>query len=412
MRWVNEANLDGLLAFVADNPHSSFYSDRYAKVGVVPALGTFDRLPILSRKELTDTPVSERTFVPQSEVRFVAFTSGTSATVPLMVPFADVEDYHFEPSLGVEVSRPLIIHPPMMKSFGHTFIQQCRQARRKLSPLMGDVQNAANSALLAKLFTCDAVYGIPTTVALFAPEAARQGVAEQIKLLALTSESLTEARRAELERSFPNALIANLYGSTELGQLPFFSCPTMMRKRLNRFHVLTEALAAVELVDGELVVSYGLNKATPLVRYATGDYFEEVPEGCDCGLPGPTLAWGHRHGVDRVRLGGMEFDAEAADRVLLAADASSAYQVHFYPGEGAAVRLVVEVLDPKRSASAEGRALEARLKGELPERWRLSTSATVRTALERGLLSAFDVKVVPNLSAPSLKAKRFVNHVV
>lgn len=408
MRWVNKERLGELLTHVRGNPHSGFYDKKYA--GLAADEAHFFELPMLTRAELGETPLRERTFCPQKDIRFAAFTSGTTSKEPLIIPFAKVEDYHFEPSLGLPIERPLIIHPPMMRSFGMTFIQQCEQADHPVSPVFGDIQSMPNSAALAAAVGCDSVYTIPTLAGLLAPHALSRGVADKIKLLALSSETLTSARRAELKSAFPNALLGNLYGSAELGQLLMFTCPTMMRHERNHFHITAEALAAVELVEGELVVSYGLNRASPLVRYRTGDYFDEVSEGCPCGLPGPTVAWSHRRDVDRVRLNGMEFDAEAADRAFATFPhlAGVPYQVHFNPVEGSsAVALDVEI-----SAEGERGADLARFaEAELPDSWRISATATVRTALERGLLSSFSVRAVPALSVAGVKGRRFVNHV-
>ncbi len=409
MRWVNEVRMGELLAQVTDISYSDFYIKKYDTAPVDEE--HFFELSMLTRGELGATPLRERVFCPPEDIRFAAFTSGTSSKEPLIIPFAKVPRYYFEPSLGTGVRRPLVIHPPMMKAFGMTFVQQCDEAEHQLSPIFGDVQNMQNSALLASALDCDAIYSIPTVAGLFAAEAAKRGVREQIKLIALSSETLTSARRAELKEAFPRALIANLYGSTELGQLPFFTCKRMMEREEGHFHILTDALAAVEIVDGELVVSYGLNRAMPLVRYRTGDFFEEVPEGCVCGLPGPVVRWSHRTDVDRVRLNGMEFDVEAADRAFSAFPHLKAlpYQVHFYATKGSpAIAMTVELVVPDHTHAADiARFAEA----ELPDAWRISATATIRTAMDRGFVSSFEVRPVQTLSVTGLKAKRFVNHV-
>lgn len=407
MRWVNEQRLSELLEHVTGNPYSTFYARKY---GREPQRADFFELPLLTRAELGSAPLRERTYCDAKDIRFAAFTSGTTSKEPLIIPFSKVARYFFEPSLGTAARRPLVIHPPMMKAFGMTFVQQCEEAHEKLAPIFGDVQNMVNSALLASSLECDSLYSIPTVAGLFAVEAEKRGFGEGVKLIALTSEVLTGARRDELRRVFPNALIGNLYGSTELGQLPFFTCPRMMEREEGHFHVLTDALAAVELVEGELVVSYGLNRATPLVRYRTGDYFEEVSAGCACGLPGPVLRWSHRTDVDRVRLNGMEFDAEAADQAFFSFPhlANLPYQVHFHPVPGSTgLGLVVELVAPEATAEDAARFAER----ELPDSWRISATATVRTAMEKGFIASFTVKPVRALSVTGLKAKRFVNHV-
>lgn len=405
MEWVNEGALAELLAYVAENPHSSFYAEKYARAGVEPSLERFFELPTLSRRELTDAPVAARTHVPPEAVRFVAFTSGTSAKAPLITPFSDVADYFVEPSLGMGVARPLIIYPPLNKNFGASFIEQCRQARAPVSPMFADFQNLANSALIAREMRCDSLYATPTIAALFIEHAARQGILGAFKLLALSSETLTAARRRQLGEAYPAAAIANLYASSELGQFAMTPCPRLIGRGVNEVHINARALAAVELsAEGELVVSYGLNRAMPLVRYRTGDHFD-LADPCGCGLPGPVLAWSHRD-TDRVRLNGLEFSVEEADRALgeLPHLPAPDYQVHFEPGAGAAVAMRVEIVSaPRDDADAVAE--------ELARLWRLSGSATLKDALDRALLASLTVEFVPAVSERGAKVKRFVSHV-
>ncbi|MDE1925392.1 MAG: hypothetical protein KGH79_04440 [Patescibacteria group bacterium] len=412
MQWINRKALDELLTTAVANPYSSFYTGKYRDSGIEADAEHFSQLPFVTRTELVHTPLVRRTFVAKEAVRFIAFTSGTSASVPLITPFSEVENYFFEPSLGLPVARPLIIYPPLNKNFGASFIQQCRQAKQPVSPIFADFQNLANSALIAKELVCDSMYATPTIAALFAEQARSLGIAGSFKLLALSSETLTEARRTELGRAYPNASIANLYASSEIGQFAMAPCPAIIGRGVSEFHVIAPALAAVEIVDGELVVSYGLNRAMPLIRYRTGDFFE-AGGSCDCGLPGPVLRWSHRD-ADRVRINGMEFTVEEADRIMggLPHMSSPRYQVHFEAGEGAAVAMRVEIADPALAArSEEARAMARSIERDLPARWRISSNATLQTAIERGLLSSVRVAIVPQVSSPGAKARRFVNHV-
>lgn len=410
MQWVNPRLLSGLLAFVSANPYSGFYSKKYTDHTVDTE--HFFGLPPLTRAELVDTPLTERTFVPQEDVRFAGFTSGTSAQKPLITLFSDVENYFVEPSLGLAVNRPLIIYPPLNKNFGHTFVQQCRQAAHPVSPMFADFQNLANSALIAKATRCDAIYATPTIATLFAEHARGQGIAQDFKLLALSSETLTRARRQELGRLYPNAKVANLYASSEIGQFVFMPCERMIERGEDSFHILAEALAAIELIDGELIISYGLNRAMPLVRYRTGDRFEEVAEGCNCSRPGPVLRWSHRAEVDRVRLSGVEFDVEETDRVFSRLSRPTArYQVHFNENPAGGIDLVAQIEDTEALRSGAPALIERALRSELLDSWQLSAGAVMRDALARGLFSSFTVSIVPALSVSGAKAKRFINHV-
>src|SRR3989344_1437050 len=418
MYWINRPRAEDLLAQVLKKPHSSFYRDRYARAGLDPdtlTVDDFSKLPLLSRRELTDVPITARTFTRQEEICTVAFTSGTSSNMPLSIPFSRIEKYSFEPSLGCKVSRALVLLPPIMKAFGTIFIRVCEEAKYKVTPVHGDIKNMANSAFIAKAAACDSLWALPTIASAFAPYAKEQNIAQKFRLIVLSGETITSARRMELHSVYPNALIGNVYGSSEFGPI-LFTCPTMMRSGNNKFHTIPEDFAAIEIIEGELVLSYGLNQASPFVRYRTGDYFDEVPGGCPCGLLGPVIEWSHRSGVDRLRVNGMAFDVEEADRAFAVFPhvAGKEYQAHFYPVPGrTAVALKIEIADPAASADeTRSKELAAFAERELPAVWKLSATATVQTALENGSLASFSVSVVPTLSESGKKLKRFINHVV
>ena len=419
MHWINRPLLEDALAHVLRSPRSSFYRDKYARAGLAPDTLTaenFLELPLLSRQEMAVVPIEQRTFAAPEDLRAIAFTSGTSASEPLSIPVARVARYSFDPSFGCNVSRTLLLLPPMMKSSGVIFTMRvAEEALHPILPVFGDLQSMANSAFIAKSSRCDSLWALPTIASAFAPYAQASGFAGDIKLIILAGETTTVARRAELQAAYPNALIGSVYGSNELSQIVLFTCPAIMRGSKNRFHVVADDVAAVELIDGEFVITYGLNRASPLIRYRTGDYLEEVAEGCTCGLPGPVLEWSYRGGVDRLRINGMQFDVEEVDRAFATFPhiAGKEYQVHFYPVKNStAIAIKIETADPALVAdAARAEDLAAFIERELPDVWRLSATATMRTALQKGAVASCTAEVVSEVSERGVKLKRFVNHV-
>ncbi len=413
----NKSKLEELVNFAYKNPHSSFYRTKYEKAGISLSASSspdlLSSIPFLTREELVGTPLRDRTFVPKEEVRFIAYTSGTTAQKPLITPFATVDRYYFEPSLGIPISRLLVLHAPVLKNLSHTFIQQCAQALVPITPIVGDPQNLANSAVLARETECDAFFATPTLAALFHEHAVRYYDPHRFRLLMVASENLTAARRKDLQKKYKNAAIANVYGSSEVGQLILYPCDKIMSSGENAFHILEEALAALELVDGELVVTYGLNRAMPLIRYKTGDYFDVKDGFCSCGKKSPVLVWSHRENVDRMRINGVEFHVADADRAFarLTYLASPQYQIHFYPGEEERVRVVIEIEDTRLAgASAHPVFLPKLLLEEIMDTWIIASGVPFRTAVTRGLFEKPEIRFVPHLSASGAKTKRFINH--
>ena len=264
-----------LLSFVWNNSNSDFYAKKYKSAGLskgqVLDEGNFHKLPLLTRTELESTPPDERLFVKSDEVEFVAYTSGTTSGNPLVIYFSSVENRYFDPTLGTGVKRILIVHPPLSRNFGHTFVQQCRQAKNKSTPIFADYQNLANSAVIAAKVKADAICTIPTIAFDFVKHLEKYYDLNSIKLLIVSSETLTSAKREILQEKFPRASIANVYGSAEVGQFFLYPCKRIMEEKTDKFHVLQPPILAAELIDGELVVTHADNKAMPLIRYRTGD---------------------------------------------------------------------------------------------------------------------------------------------
>jgi phenylacetate-CoA ligase len=410
MRWINQDRLDKLITRAIESPHSDFHRKR------IPSFAGLESLPFLTRKDLAETPVETRTFVSREDVRFVGYTSGTTSGKPLITPVSDVENYFFEPSLGMGITRPLIIYPPLNKNFGHTFIQQCRQAQNPVTPVFGDTQNLANSAILARETGCDAIYATPTIASLVHEHIERHYDPKKIRLLALSSETLTPARRDELSRMYPEARIANLYASSEIGQFILFPCPHIIEAGRDEFHILEEAITALELNgedEGELVVSYDLNKASPLIRYRTGDHFKVVGTNCPCGIKSPILAWSHRDSVDRVRVNGVEFLVSHTDQIMASIPHlfRPQYQIHFRQGLKTAVSITIEIEDPTLSTDTDRTETLAQLvRDHLLSAWRVGQASSLAEAVSSGLFDTPKVVFVTRLSHQGAKTRRLISH--
>lgn len=410
--WENKTALQKEIARIQHSSYSDFYKKKFS---TIPASdhATITNFPFLSRQELVDTPPEKRLYVPHEDVAFVGFTSGTTSNKPLVSYFSSVADYFFEPSLGTSITRALITYPPLNKNFSASFIQQCRQAKKKITPVFADYQNLPNSAVLARETRIDGIYATPTIAAHLGEYIEKYYEPKHIRLLALSSETLTRAKRDTLSKQYPNARIANLYASSEIGQFILYPCRHMLEQGEPSFHFLSDALIALELIEGELVVTYALNQAFPLIRYRTGDYFEVANESCACGLPGATLRWSGREQVDKVRLHGFEIRVEDVDALFtsIPGSAGDEYQIHlnYDAHDSKKIRIDVEL---KRAgpASTHDTNTAAVVRNELLRRWMLAPGVTVSHAIERGVVSDVRVSFVGAFSLISEKRRRLVNH--
>lgn len=409
--WEDSGKIQKEIARLRTSEFSDFYRKKFSKL---PSAPTLTELPFLSRKELVETPPDERLFTSSKEVAFIGYTSGSTSGVPLVSYFSKVENYFFEPSLGTGIMRPLIVYPPLNKNFSASFIQQCRQAKNPVTPIFGDYQNLPNSAVIAQTTKSDAIYATPTLAENLHPHIKKHYDPRKIRLLALSSETLTIAKRETLKELYPNALIANLYASSEIGQFVLFPCSHMLKEGRQEFHFLAPALLGLELVDHELMVTYNLNHTFPLMRYRTGDFFEVAGESCTCGLPGKTLRWRGREDVDRIRVKGFEIHLEDIERFFgtLPVRIGDDYQIHFYSDEAGSgqVRIEIEVIDTKNDPKQQ-ETLGRLLRDSFSEKFMLSPSMSVADALKAHIISSVSVNFVETFSRMTEKNRKIVNHI-
>jgi phenylacetate-CoA ligase len=415
---VSFPSLEKLLGFVWNNPYSDFYRKKYESAGFqkgeVLNPKNFKNLPFLTRSELEAVAPEQRLFVGTDEVQFVAYTSGTSSQNPLITYFCKVDNYYFDPTLGLGVKRLLITYPPLNKNFGHTFVQQCVQSKNKSIPIFADYQNLANSAVIAKKVEADAIYATPTIALMFVEFLEKYYDPRKIKLLALSSETLTSTRRKQLELAYPNAQIANLYASSEIGQYVLYPCQNIIAEKKNLFHILQPPVLAAEIIDGELVITYANNKAMPLIRYRTGDFFEIVGSNCSCGLKGVVLSWSGKKEVDKIRVSGVEIKVDDVEQMFnpLIGIIGNNYQIHFYESESqkGAVEIIIEVKKSPINNIINPDLIASKVIDHLMNNWQLSPTALLKEAIDRGLFLIPEIKFVEEFSFPTAKTRRLVSH--
>lgn len=104
------------------------------------------------------------------------------------------------------------------------------------------------------------------------------------KLITTGAEVLDPGVREVIERRF-GAPVRDIYGTIETGLLAF-QCRTGEGYHLNEDEVYFEMLPADDRLDGmyELVVTPLFARATPLVRYRSGDLVRPLPGRCSCGM--------------------------------------------------------------------------------------------------------------------------------
>lgn len=402
----NKKALTALLEEVRTSDLTSFYSDRLTAVDITDFELT--DIPLLERQDLTAVHPAARCYVPAKQVRFAAYTSGTSSGEPLVSYFTDVPNYHIDPAWGIEVSKLLIVFPPLNKSFSGTFVQQCAQAPNPLMAIFGDITNMASSAYLGGFVKCDALYATPTLALALAPYIEKYYDKNAIKLLVISGETIGASKLAALHALYPGAHIANLYASSEIGQFIMGPTKQMLKDEVQGFRLLPDAVVAAELLDDELVLTYGLNKAFPLLRYRTGDHFtvsKELTALYGAGLP--ILEWTGKGGVDVARVHGFEIRTGSIDAFFDALPQKiEQYQLHIH--QGAAVESVA--LKMECISFADPEIIRTLVREHLLSEFMIGT-LTLAEALDQDVVESVEVMVVPKLSMQTLKRRVLVNHI-
>jgi len=283
--------------------------------------------------------------------------------------------------------------------------------------VFADLQNLANSAVIANQIQCDAIYTTPTIAYLMAEYIEKYYDLKKIKLLALSSETLTLNRRQQLEDIYPNAKIVNLYGSSEIGQFILYPCRNIIDKRKDWFHILQPPVIKAEIIDNELILTYANNLAMPLIRYKTGDYFEVVAEKCECGINGPILSWMGRNKVDKIRISGVEIRVDDVEKVFSQINhiIGDYYQLHFYEkndGSDVKIKIKIEIITDKMPARFLPREfVRENIINHLMNNWQLSDKSKLKDVVAKNLFLIPEVKFVSDFSYKSDKIRRIVSHI-
>jgi len=405
--WEDTQKLNQLVSSVLENTNTDFYKNKYSNIEK-PIIDSIEKLPFLSRSELVEVHPSTRCYVDSSEIAFVAYTSGTTTGKPLLTYFSQIENYYVDSTWGMEVSKLLVVFPPLNKNFSGTFVQQCRQSSRPVLPVFADISNLATSAYLAASTQCDALYATPTLALSLAHYLKEYYSTDAINFLAISGETIGKAKLASLQALYPNANIANLYASSEIGQFIMGPTKKMIEDNVSGFCILPEAVVAAELINGELVVTYGLNTAFPLIRYRTGDHFEvseKLTRKYGDGMP--VLVWSGKGGIDVVRVHGLELRAGSIDDFFDAIPESvDVYQLHVRAGRHSGT-LIFTIECVMAADSFVGLDL---IRSQFLSKFMVDSASTAQEALSRGLLESVHVHAVKEVSHIAKKRRVLVNH--
>lgn len=358
----NVQGWNNLLSFVVNNTQTAFYRNKYAQAGFdyttdFKSLDDIKKIPFVTKAELTAVPSEQLRFVPESEVRGLTATSGTTSGTSLLSFLAPspltqqiVTDEY------VDHGTSMIMFPPLRAGS----IMYYYQLRKQVA-ILGDIHNLPASCLMAAQAKVRTIMTTPTLAIILKKYIeAQPALVESLKYFRLAGEVLSPSKKAYIQSLYPNLSLFSIYGSSEVGRAAS-QCAELAKSTTEEtlyhpnvqgfyFEIINPETGAVlpHQEKGELVITDFSNSGTPLIRYRTGDLACIIDKPCTCRVAGPRLSFYGRINRDSVRAGGFDIRRDMIEKPILALKhlIHPDYEIHVYEKyvqEKPIVRLVLHL---------------------------------------------------------------------
>ena len=295
--------LNETLAHARQN--SRFYRDRLPQGGL-PALSALSALPLTEPAALYEDPYAFLCVSPRAVERIVSTeTSGsggkkkrvffTAEDLELCVDFFD----HGMRLMVDEGDRVGILFPAAAPaSVGDQLAKGLTRLGAAPLPLFDLVGDLPRLAETIRREGVRFLAGFPTLLAALAEAAPDL----PIRGVLLSADYVSPACR-ELLRARWGAELFEHYGMTEMGLGGAVSCEAHRGCHIREADLLFEIVDPVTGAPlppgerGEIVFTTLTRRATPLIRYRTGDFSRFLPGPCPCGTALLTLDWVGDRGI-------------------------------------------------------------------------------------------------------------------
>lgn len=400
---VKLRELKDLLLFVYDNAQSAFYRERFQQHGFNPhkdlsSLEDIRKVPLLSRTELADADPFRLLFIPEQEVSYVSPTSGTTTGKPFFIfgsrnPMDAMTDSF---RMGGEFQRILLLMPAMRA----TQIEAALSGQLRKTILLGDITNIPASCQLAEKLGVESVLTSPTG-AMVLKDYLSPELLHSLRSLFLFGEVLTPRKKKVLSGFYPGITLFAGYALTEAGTPPLMQCPALAEREDVLFHA-REDVFLFEFLDpegtevplgeqGELVITSLRERATPVIRYRTGDAASFHENTCPCGRTGPLVRLYGRIDHDVVRIGGFTLRTDMLEAPLaglqdaLGDQFEAVVRERIHEGKSS---IEMSLRLSLRDGVSDTPDLRRRIADSMMDDWRLSPRLILRQAIQAGLFRA------------------------
>ena len=200
---------------------AALYRKLYGLSGTMPPVhieswDDWKSLPLLTKKNLLETPIAERTFIPRHAVVALEATSGTSGNPPVFIPWTFGQHGY-----GYRRDHFEFNHATMSSSTACLEQEWILEHNSNQSALMLlDPKYPSVSVQLAAALGIDSLFAYVFHLQMIGEEMERQGIAKNIKFIEYYGESATRASLEYLRDKFPNAVISGEYASMDVEANP------------------------------------------------------------------------------------------------------------------------------------------------------------------------------------------------
>ncbi len=371
-------------------------------------------LPLLTKSDLLNEPLSERSFLPIRDVDYLTSTSGTTGTLPLFSPRTQLLEYEFRTEFydaaGPVFSSKLVPHQ-----------QEQFLSARNLWPrvVVIDPRNPESSVRLARAAGVDAIFAFLSHIPLVAGHMVRESIAENIRFIEVAGETCSRAQFEYMHRTFPNAVIISTYGLSEVENSPVgIPCrPMTAGNPLPVYHAkdgvyleLLDTKTGTVLepeagVEGELVITAyrGEPAAFPTLRYKSGDTVRVVDEHCTAHGSWSFTVLG-RSDIDFVKIPGGMLKVDEIGRTLRALNdvVTDNFVLHLRnAADGARTRAILHV---EPHAAVDLAVLAGRIAIEL----RVSPTSSYADGVAQGLYEPLICQLLDKARGDIYKQKSII----
>jgi len=415
-----------ILEFVWNSPYSSFYKDKYTKVGInlikdIKNMEDFKKLPYLTKDELVNSDPFGRFYLPWSKFGTVSISSGTTKNVnSLSVVFRqqNLARRIYKDKTG-KVQGEFHVTSIMKLLSPHQAAMHLLDRKRikdNAICVLGDINNLLLSAKIAAKLKIDLLVTSPTALYFFIPFLEKEYNLDNIKRISLIGEFCSKQKALVFKKKFKNSQFIYNYGMSESqGGAIGLSCEYLNTFNTNYFHKSSNYYYEVVNTDedSELLLTNLYKNGFPLIRYKTGDAIKIEDYECDCGQKERLKVLG-RINYDAIKVHGTFIYADLVAKVLQRFEkylSSQDFQLHVFENlekEKIIPRLKLQLVLKKGYQGKPEKVKELMVK-ELSEGLYLSAKRTLASLVSEEVFKPLELEFI-NSFPVSGKHKRIISH--